>query len=457
MKKITLRLVLLIVTVIAVASSLSSCLDFSASKSKEEIAESISASLREDKKNFDIVSKYYVYWGLPDFDAEKMTDTESIFKFNYNYEDGMPETLEHAAASARHFLDNYYDTTDLEDTTAVTHALISSYVDVLDDPYAVYRVPVENDDYTLNMSGKFGGIGVTIVYDDENETVTVESINIGSPAEAAGFAVGDVLYAVDGVKISEIGYRNAVYYIRGEIGTAVSVTVLRGGKEVTLTATRAIVDDISASYEILENNIGYIRVSSFKKNTYEQFVRCVDAVKAAGVKGVVFDMRNNPGGYLDTVCEMLSYLIPTGQVIVSYEYANGMYREDKSMDDYNPATKLTKDEVLGLPIVVICNEYTASAGEIFTAAVRDYRNAGLLSATIVGTVTYKKGIMQSTYNYGDGSSVTLTTAYYNPPSGVNYHGTGVSPDVEVENTQTEDLQYNQAIIELNKLINANNN
>ncbi len=457
MKKITFRLVLLIVTVIAVASSLSSCLDFSASKSKEEIAESISASLTEDKKNFDRVSKYYVYWGMPDFDAEKMTDTESIFKYNYNYAGGMPDTLEHAASSARHFLEYYYDQTDLEDKTAVTHALISSYVDVLDDPYAVYRVPVENDDYTLGMSGKFGGIGVTILYDDENETVTVESINIGSPAEAAGFAVGDMLYAVDGVKISDIGYRNAVYYIRGEVGTEVSVTVLRNGEEITLTATRAIVDDISSTYEIIEDNIGYIRVSSFKGNTFGQFVNCVDAVKAAGVKGVIFDMRNNPGGYLTTVCDMLSYLIPTGQVIVSYEYANGIYREDKSQDDLHPVTKVRSDSVLDLPIVVICNEYTASAGEIFTAAVRDYRDEGLLSATVVGTVTYKKGIMQSTHLYDDGSSVTLTTAYYNPPSGENYHGIGVTPDVTVQNSKTEDLQYNQAIIELNKLVNANNN
>ena len=459
MKKITIKLLTLLLAVVLVASSLSSCLDSIAPlPDREDISSNISASLEEDKKNFDRASKYYVFWQLPSFDADKMTYIEDIFESVYNYEDGLPDTLTHAAASANYFLENFYDGIDLRDEVAVTDALITSYIEVLDDPYAIYRVPEENDDYTLDMSGKFGGIGVTILYDDENQTVTVDSINVDSPAEKAGFRVGDMIYAVDGRLVSDIGYRNAVNYVRGDVGSTVTITVIRDGERVTLTATRAIVDDISVQCEITAEGYGYIRVSSFKDNTYSQFAKAIEEVKAAAVTGVIFDMRNNPGGYLDTVCDMLSYIIPSGKTIVTYEYAGNLFHEKKSKEDTNPLTNQKGDFTLDVPMVVICNRYTASAAEIFTAAIRDYRDEGMLSATVVGTTTYKKGIMQGTYIYKkDGSSVTLTTAYYNPPCGENYHGEGVAPDVTVENTATEDLQYNRALLELQMLINVNNN
>ena len=127
-----------------------------------------------------------------------------------------------------------------------------------------------------------------------------------------------------------------------------------------------------------------------------------------------------------------------------------------TQDDVDPVTGEVSDHVLELPMVVLCNEYTASSSEIFASAVRDYRDDGVItSATIVGTVTYKKGVMQRGYLYSDGSTITMTVAYYAPPCGVNYHGIGITPDVLVENTETEDLQYETAVSELLKLINAN--
>ena len=193
-----------------------------------------------------------------------------------------------------------------------------------------------------------------------------------------------------------------------------------------------------------------MRIVSFKKNTFDQFVNAIDALEAANVKGIVFDVRGNPGGYVDSVCDVISYIIPTGHTVLSYQYKGRPATELKSTDDAK-----NTDHVIDLPITVICNEYTASAGEIFTAAIRDYRDEGLLRASIVGTNTFGKGIMQNTYYYLDDSSVTLTVAYYNPPCGENYHGKGVAPDVVIENTAEEDLQLLTAYAELLELINAN--
>jgi carboxyl-terminal processing protease len=250
--------------------------------------------------------------------------------------------------------------------------------------------------------------------------------------------------------VDEIGYTKAVNHIRGKIGTTVDITLLRGEDLVDVTATRALVEEINAEYEIdEENNLGYVRIVAFKANTFDQFKKCIDELEAAGVDGIIFDLRNNPGGYVYSVVSVVSYLIPDGYPVVSYRY-NGRDKIVQISEDEG------EDHSLDIPFVVICNENTASAGEIFTSAIRDYRNEGIVDATIVGTTTYKKGIMQNTYYYNlDNSSVTFTIAYYDPPCGINYHGIGVSPDVEVDYSETEDTQLKVALEELEKLIFAN--
>jgi carboxyl-terminal processing protease len=278
----------------------------------------------------------------------------------------------------------------------------------------------------------------------------IETVYPHSPGEAAGLKVGDIFYSIDGKTVAEIGYLNAVYHIRGKIGSTVEITVIRDGKYVTVTATRDEIEEINVDYEIDEsNNIGYVQIVAFKKNTAEQFIEAIDALEEVGVDGIIFDLRGNPGGYVQSVCDVISYLIPSGNLIVSYQYKGRDAVEILSTDNG------TDDHVLDLPFVVICDSNTASSGEIFTSAIRDYRNEGLVKATLVGTTTYKKGIMQNTYPYIDNSTVTLTVAYYNPPCGVNYHGIGVSPDVFVENTTDEDLQLVVAKNELLKLISDN--
>lgn len=422
---------------------------------KDEIKDNIDSSDGEDEDGetveFEYVYKYLRHWGMPIFDTLKFINFENCFITYYNYEKGMPDTATHANDTAEMFMELYYDDIDHSDKTAVTNAMLMCYVESLDDPYAVFREPEETEDYNDDMSGKFGGIGVVVEYNYEEETIMVNTVYIDSPAERAGVQVGDYLHAVDGKTIEELGLVNAVYHVRGEIGTYVELTLLRGDEYITIKVLRDEVEEINAAYDYdEETGIGYIQIVSFKDNTFAQFAEAVDALKEAGAKGIIFDVRGNPGGYLYSVCDVISYLIPTGHSIVTYQYKNQPVVELKSEDD--EVDGVTRDHVLDIPIVVLCNEYTASAGEIFTAALRDYTVDGIVDATIVGTNTFGKGIMQNSFSYFDGSSATFTIAYYNPPCGDNYHEIGVAPDVEVENTETEDLQLNEAMKILSETI-----
>ena len=435
---------------------------------KNEILANVQNTINDDSVSLAYVADYLKLWGVGDFDYMKIAYFESCFASVYNYESVMPDKKSHAIDTASIFLEKYYDEIDRTDKTELTDSLLYCYAESLNDPYSVYRPPVKADDYTADMSGKFGGIGVVIEYNDYDKTIMVTTVYLDSPAEKAGIEVGDFIYAVDGVTVEELGHRNAVNYVRGEIGTEVELTLLRDGEFLTVSAVRAEVEELNVNYSFDESTkIGYVRIVSFKGNTFDQFKSSIDALESMGAVGFIFDVRGNPGGYLYSVCDVLSYIIPTGKTIVSYQYkGKGMtvLRSENDGDGINE----TADHVINVPIVVICNEYTASSGEIFAAAIRDYRNDKLLNATIVGTTTFKKGIMQNTYSYpADGSTVTLTVAYYNPPCGKNYHGVGVTPDVIAELPEperdaetgeylpVEDTQLKSALEELKTLLNAN--
>ena len=443
------KLLLLFIVLSVVFSSLVSCDLFSyVADDKEEIQNNIDAgNTGKDEEQKKYVCDYLREWGMPIFDKLKFKYFEDRFIQLYNYEGGLGDTLTHAKKTAELFMEYYFDNVDKEDKTAVTDALLDCYVSALEDPYAFYRPPVETEDYMTDMSGKFGGIGVMVEYNDLDKTIMVNTVYPDSPAEKAGIKVGDYFYSIDGKTVEELGYTNAVNYVRGEIGTSVTLVMLRGDELVTVTAIRDEVEEINVAYEIdEEKNIAYVQIVSFKDNTFAQFKKAIDSIEAAGVKGIIFDLRNNPGGYVDSVVSVISYLIPDGERVISYQYKG---REDIVLTAKDDG----EDHVVDLPFVVICNQYTASAGEIFTAAIRDYREDKILNATIVGVTTYGKGIMQSSYYYPiDKSTVTFTVAYYNPPCNVNYHGIGVIPDVVVEIENNVDTQYEAAVEELQKLI-----
>ena len=461
------RLVLLVLTLAVILSSLSSCFlipNKYVAAGKDEIRENIAVSLSDGEKNHSAVHEYLVGWGIPTFDRIKFSYFESIVVAYYNYEDA-PETEAHAAALTYKFLDEYYDGLNLSDKAAVTDALLECYAATLGDPYAVYRVAEATESYDTDMSGKFGGIGVLIEYDHQKETLMVSQVYPNSPAEKAGVKVGDFIVGVDGKRVSEIGYLHAVDHVRGKIGTTVSITLLRGDREIEVSAVRGEVEEINVSYQSLDIDglkLGYVQINSFKDNTFEQFKEAIDSLEAEGVAGIIFDMRNNLGGYVYSAADIISYMIPSGHKIVSYQYKNSLPTEFHSKDDGG------EDHTIGVPIVVITNEYTASSAEIFTSAVRDFRDEGLLNARIVGTTTFKKGIVQGTLKYPvDNSTLTLTVSRYYPPSGVNFHGVGVAPDREVllpepvfdeatgKYLPVHDTQLDAALEEMKLLLNVN--
>jgi carboxyl-terminal processing protease len=216
---------------------------------------------------------------------------------------------------------------------------------------------------------------------------------------------------------------------------------LRGDAELEFTITRKKVVEESVSYSIHENKIAYIKISSFKENTVKQFKDAIDDVVENGAVGIIYDLRSNPGGYLSTVVSMISMISPKGATIVSFS------------NDYGPPVKDSNHSSLELPTVVICNENTASAAELFTAAMRDFGDTfEYFDVTLVGTKTFGKGIMQSTYLFTDDSSITLTVAFYNPPSGINYDGIGITPDVIVTESESGVAQLEAAYNEISKMI-----
>ncbi len=378
-------------------------------------------------------------WKFPSgYDKAKLLEVEQTVKYNYYEAVSIPEMARLAADA---FVSAFYDRISFSDKTAYTDALIRCMVYALGDDYAIYRTVEEYADYAGEMSGSYGGIGMTVRKDYDAGTVAVIRLIGDAPAERAGVRLGDLIYSVEGVLVTKETIDSAFALMQGEVGTAVHFEILRGGEILPFEITRENLDNMTVSTRTLEGNIAYIAVSSFKRTTYKYFKEAVDKAIAAGAVGFIFDMTDNPGGYLTTVLDMLDYLVPVDTELVSV----GTAKE-------TPTAYLAENEhFITLPSVVLCNEGTASAGELFTAALRDYNKMGILSATVVGSAeaTFGKGIMQGSFHLKDGSVVTMTTALYNPPSGVNYHGKGVVPDVIC----AEDALLTVACEELLKLVN----
>lgn len=395
----------------------------------------------------DSVTYYLMESDVPDFDTGLLLTVEMCFDTYYYKE------LEDFETLGKKTLDAYNefcrDETDATDMDAVTYALIDCYIYAVGDNYAFYRTVDETEDYTTDMSGSFVGIGVSVSYNVLENTILIEGVELSSPAEAAGIAIGDYIVAVDGVKVPNIGVTEAINRIKGEVDTFVEVTVLRGDEEITFNIKRAEITETTVAHNIIDEKIGYIKITGFKGNTAEQFKNAVDSVEASGVEAIIFDLRSNSGGYLSAVSAMLSYLVPDGTKIASF--SNGM----NPLYASSGTALEEEDHTLSVPSVVLCNSRSASAAELFTAAMRDYADMNLLTSVIMGELTFKKGIMQSTIEFTDDSTLTLTTALYNPPSDINFHGVGVAPDIALDEDDDYIEEAKKVIYET--LIQKNNN
>lgn len=401
--------------------------------SKDILTENVT---RGATSEHNFVWQYLDEWDFPTFTASKLKSVETTFRA-YFYKD-VPDSCELAPTVALAFLEGYYDLVDPTDEGAVTDAIIDSYVSSLGDRYSVYRTKDEYKDYSSGMSGNYTGIGI-VVTQSEGGLIHINSVNEGGSAYEKGLKAGDLITSVDGIPVLERGYEDSINAISGEEGTTVTLTVDRDGESLTFTLTRRKLVESSVTYS-LENGIGYIKISSFKSNTDEQFIAAVDYMEKNGVKAVIYDLRNNTGGYLSSVLNALDYVAPKGTTLASFS------------NDYDDDEVSKSSHSFLIPSVVICNEMTASAGELFTAGIRDLADMGYLDATLVGTKTFGKGIMQSTFTLSDGSTITLTVAYYMPPSGKNYHEVGITPDVVVERTKDGDVQLDAAYAAIESLL-----
>ncbi|MBS1429452.1 MAG: S41 family peptidase [Ruminococcus sp.] len=313
------------------------------------------------------------------------------------------------------------------------------YINGLNDPYSVYYNKKETKELYESTGGEYSGIGAVMSQNTETGVITLVQIYKDSPAEKAGLKANDILYKVEGKEVTGKDLSKVVSKVKGEKGTTVELTVLRGedAKEVTVTATRDTVQAQTIEYKMMDDKIGYIRVSEFDTVTYDQYKEALDDLEKQGMTGLVVDLRNNPGGSLSTVCDMLDLMLPKGLIV---------YTEDKN----GKKTKMKSDEEhqFTKPLAVLVNGNSASASEIYSGAIQDY---GICK--IVGTQTYGKGVVQQIFDLDDGTAVKLTIAEYFTPKGRSINGKGITPDVKVEYENNEenpdaDNQLDKAVEEV---------
>lgn len=294
----------------------------------------------------------------------------------------------------------------------------------LEDPYTVYITPEGMERQVESRTGTYAGVGMQLTVDREDQRITVTRVFIGSPAARAGVLRGDKIVAVNGQEYAgSLGMSEAVQQMRGDPGTDTLVTFVREeGEPFDVTMTRADIEINNVEYEMLANGVGYLLLYEFTGTDVRGFYDAIDYFVQNNARGLIIDLRDNPGGYVTDAIGIADALLPEGLV---------MYTEDRygNRNEY-----ASTGDALGLPLVMLVNEYSASASEILTGAIKD-RAAG----KVVGVKTFGKGIVQEMRTFEpDGAGMLLTTMRYFTPSGVCIHGTGIEPDVVIE--QPEDLR-----------------
>lgn len=297
-------------------------------------------------------------------------------------------------------------------------AELRSLLDALDDPYSCYYTKEEYVSILESTNGIYSGIGSTVSQSAQTGVIKIVKPFTGGPAYEAGLLPDDIIYTIEGEEVTGKDLSQVVSIMKGERGTDVTIEVVREGvpDPIEFVITRDRIEVPTVEYEMLDDGIGYIYVLEFDQVTEEQFRNALDDLEKQGMKGLVIDVRNNPGGLLHIVVGMLERLLPEGIIV---------YTEDKNGegDEYFSNDK----EKIDIPVTVLINGNSASASEIFAGALQDY---GV--ATIVGTTSFGKGIVQKLIPLSDGSAVKITESRYFTPNGKCIHGEGIIPDVEVE-------------------------
>lgn len=323
-----------------------------------------------------------------------------------------------------------YEEEDVED--GIYKGLMSG----LGDVYTGYYTPEEFADFMESTNGEYSGIGAVLSQDYSTGIISVVRTFEGSPAAETGLLPDDILYMVKGEEVTGKDLSLVVLDLKGEEGTTVDISILRGTDVIDLTLERRHIEVPTVEYEMLTSEIGYIMITGFEDVTDEQFFAALDDLEAQGMEKLVIDLRDNGGGLVDVTCTILDRLLPEGLIV---------YTEDKygeRVEEHSDAENYFDGEM-----AVLVNGNSASASEIFAGAIKDY---GV--GTLIGTQTFGKGIVQSLFPLSDGSAVKITVSRYYTPAGNNIHEVGITPDIvlEYDKEAEEDNQLQKAIEILSK-------
>ena len=319
-----------------------------------------------------------------------------------------------------------------KDEEALAEGMYRGLLSGLGDRYADYYTEEEFQELATSQEGYYEGVGITIGQTEEGAGLTIVEVTDGSPAAEAGIQAGDILIAVDGTDVTSMTVTEAAALIREGENDTIALTVEREGTgQIQMEVTREKLETQTVAGKMLTDTIGYLAISQFTGLTSDQFADVYQQLQEEGLQKLLIDLRGNPGGLVTAVCDTLRQILPEGLIVYTEDKQGN--REEYTCEGETP---------LDIPLVVLVDENTASAGEIFTGAVKDY---GL--GTIVGTQTFGKGIVQDFYTLPDQSVVKLTVAHYYTPKGNDIHGVGIAPDVEAEQPEDaeSDVQLEKAI------------
>lgn len=320
---------------------------------------------------------------------------------------------------------NYYGDID-EDV--LNDYIIAGYVAGIGDKYGMYFTAEQYAEQMQSYDGKMATIGIGTVIDASGYIKIIE-VYPDSAAETSGLKVGDLIVKVEDLDVTAETAEQAVKALQGDAGTKVNVTIRRDSEDMSVDVTRRRIEVPTVNHRMI-GEVGYLKIKEFNDSTTNQFKRALDDLKSSGAKSLVFDVRNNPGGTVKSVAQILDMLVPEGD-IVSATYKDGTTEVLYTSD--------AKEETL--PMVVLINQKSASAAELFAQALKDYEKA-----SIVGVTSYGKGLMQKIYKLQDGSALDITVGKYNPPKSPNYDQIGVKPDYEVKLSAEQEKNF----LELNE-------
>ena len=331
------------------------------------------------------------------------------------------KTAEIGAYLDTFFIDDY-------DEDKLADAAAAAMIAATGDRWSYYLTAEEKSSYDEQMKNAYVGIGVTITAQEALGGMRIEAVTAGSPAEEAGILVGDLITEVEGEKTLDLGMTGTRAKVRGKEGTFVTLTVLRGEESFPVTVERRSIQTPVAAYEMLDGQIGYIRIANFDSRCAEETNAAMDELIAQGAQALIFDVRYNGGGYKDELVKVLDKILPEGILFQSEDY-QGTKQTDRS-----------DEGCIELPMAVLVNQDSYSAAEFFAAAIQEYG-----WGTVVGTKTVGKGNFQTAFTLSDGSMLNLSIGKYYTPQGRSLTDTGVTPDVIVELSDEDDakLSYGQ--------------